>query len=190
LIVFAKGLTDKGTTPKWFMKKLKEYFNFDFDPCPYQWDKSFDGLKIDWKLRNYCNPPYSDKLGWLKKAKAEQDKGNMTVFFLPVDTSTKWFNDWLLPNSMILFVKGRVTSDLGKTPAFSSLIGIMFPYGKNKGICKTWDAKHELLSDLLETKEIVENKICSECGYSAKTDDEFNLHLTRPFHLNSLGVTV
>ena len=159
MIVFAKGLTDKGTTPKWFMKILQDHFHFDFDPCPVNWDKSFDGLVIEWKKINYCNPPYSDKLGWLKKAKQEQEKGNMTVFFLPVDTSTKWFNDWLLPNALILFVSTRVKSDLGKTPAFSSLIGIFYPYGQNKNICKSWNPKESLnmvLPITLETNGCVE----------------------------------
>lgn len=31
--------------------------------------------------------------------------------------------------------------------------------------------------------------VCSDCGYSPKDSDDYNTHLTRPFHLNSIGVT-
>ncbi len=147
MIVFPKGLTDKGTTPKWFMKKLDNLFRFDFDPCPFEWDKSFDGLSIDWKERNYVNPPYGSKLPWIKKGTEENKKGKLIVFFLPVDTSTIWFNDYLFPNSLIIFVKGRVTSDKGKTPAFSSMIAIMSE--SHKGICKSWNPKTQPLSEVL-----------------------------------------
>lgn len=131
MIIFPKGLTDKGTTPKWFFDVLDKTFNFNFDPCPFEWDKSFDGLKIDWKERNYCNPPYSEKLPWVKKSIEESNKGKLVVMFLPVDTSTRWFK-LLLENSFIIFIGKRVKSNIGKTPAFSSLIAIM--NGKNKGL--------------------------------------------------------
>lgn len=144
MIVFPKGLTDKGTTPIWFMKKLDDHFHFELDPCPENWDQSFDGLKIDWKDINYCNPPYAFKNAWIVKAIEEQKKGKMTVFFLPVDTSTKWFNDLLLPNAMILFVSRRVKSNIGKTPAFSSLVAILYPNRENAGICKSWNPDIDL----------------------------------------------
>ena len=39
-------------------------------------------------------------------------------------------------------------------------------------------------------EQVIKNKVCSDCGYSTNKDNEFELHLTRPFHLNSIGVTV
>jgi N6-adenosine-specific RNA methylase IME4 len=39
-------------------------------------------------------------------------------------------------------------------------------------------------------KPVIKNKVCSNCGYSTDKNDEFELHLTRPFHLNSLPITV
>ena len=149
MIVFPKGLVDKGTTPTWFMKILDDYFHFDLDPCPENWDKSFDGLEIDWKNKNYVNPPYAYKKAWIIKAINEQAKGKLSVLFLPVDTSTKWFNDLLLPNAMILFVSCRVKSNIGKTPAFSSLVAILYPNKQNASVCKSWNPKQNLKEVLI-----------------------------------------
>ena len=50
-------------TPKEFYDKLNEKFNFNFDPCPLNHNlELWDGLVIDWKERNFINPPYSREL--------------------------------------------------------------------------------------------------------------------------------
>lgn len=145
MIVFPKGLTDKGTTPIHLMEKLERCFNFTLDPCPKDYDGSFDGLKINWSERNYVNPPYSDKYSWIKKAIEEQKLGKLSVFFLPVDTSTKWFHEGLLTNAFIIWIKGRVKSDIGKTPAFSSLLAVFYPYKSKTGFA-SWNQ----ITDLTE----------------------------------------
>ena len=43
-----------------------------FDPCPY--NSSFDGLQIDWKERNFVNPPYSQISKWIDKSIEEHKK--------------------------------------------------------------------------------------------------------------------
>ena len=135
------------------MNILVNYFHFDLDPCPVNWDGSFDGLQIPWKDKNYVNCPYSKKLAWVKKAKIEQDNGKMSVFFLPVDTSTQWYHDWIFRYSMVLWIRGRVTSDLGKTPAFSSLLAIFFPYDRNAGTHISWNPKKQSLNEVLQLTE-------------------------------------
>lgn len=98
-------------TPKDFYDKLNEEFKFDFDPCPYMHDMSWDGLKIDWGKSNFVNPPYSKSIKekFIYKAIEEKNKGNLIVMLLPVSTSTKIFHDYILPNcSDIRFVKGRI----------------------------------------------------------------------------------
>lgn len=127
IIAYSKTKTDKGITPRWFMKKLQDEFNFNFDPCPENWDKSFDGLTCEWKERNYCNPPYSQKPQWIKKAIEEQKKGRFTVMFLPVDTSTKWYHELIVPNAEVRFIKGRVKSDRGVPPVYASMLAIFNP---------------------------------------------------------------
>ena len=103
---------DCWATPSYFYDQLNKEFNFNFDPCPYQHDiKKWDGLKIEWKERNFINPPYSRKLKdlFIIKAIEESKKGKLCVMLLPVSTSTKIFHDFILPNRKeIRFIKKRI----------------------------------------------------------------------------------
>ena len=113
---FHKGNGDDGKhywlTPDDLMKELNDEFKFDFDPCPLQHDtKKWDGLKIEWKERNFINPPYSRKLkeAFVLKAIEESKKGKICVMLLPVSTSTKLFHHHILPNQKeIRFVFKRI----------------------------------------------------------------------------------
>lgn len=100
---------DDWKTPKDFYDKLNKEFNFNFDPCPLH--SNFDGLIIDWKERNFINPPYSRKLkeSFILKAFEESKKGKLCVMLLPVSTSTKIFHEIILPNAEIRFIKGRIS---------------------------------------------------------------------------------
>lgn len=99
---------DDWATPKDLYDLLDKEFNFDFDPCPL--NPNFDGLEIIWGLRNYCNPPYSQKLkeAFIRKAFEQAQKGRLSVMLLPVSTSTKIFHEVIYPNAEIRFLKGRV----------------------------------------------------------------------------------
>ena len=103
---------DNYATPPELYNELNEEFNFDFDPCPYnEGDIINDGLKIDWGKSNFVNPPYSQKLKeqFIIKGIEEMKKGNVSVFLIPVSTSTKLFHDYIKPNANeIRFLKGRV----------------------------------------------------------------------------------
>tara|TARA_Y100001973_G_scaffold68233_1_gene99586 strand:+ start:420 stop:836 length:417 start_codon:yes stop_codon:yes gene_type:complete len=103
---------DDWATPAYIYDPLNKEFNFDFDPCPLQHDlKKWDGLEIDWKKRNFINPPYSRKLkeSFVIKAIEESKKGNLCVCLLPVSTSTKLFHHHILPNKKeIRFVYKRI----------------------------------------------------------------------------------
>jgi len=58
------------STPKQVYQILDSEFDFDFDPCPKK--PRFDGLKIDWKERNFINPPYGSEITkWVDKALEE-----------------------------------------------------------------------------------------------------------------------
>ena len=117
-----KGQRDKEPTPTWMLNQLQNEFNFDLDVCPK--NPGFDGLKIDWSERNYCNPPYSKKIAWIKKAVEEQKKGKLTVMLLPVDTSTNWFCDLVLSNCEIQWIRQRLRLDNGKHPMYASMLAI------------------------------------------------------------------
>ena len=103
---------DNYATPPELYNELNKEFNFDFDPCPYNGgDIINDGLKIDWGKSNFVNPPYSQKLKeqFIIKGIEEMKKGNVSVFLIPVSTSTKLFHDYIKPNANeIRFLKGRV----------------------------------------------------------------------------------
>ena len=103
---------DNYATPPKLYNELNKEFNFDFDPCPYNEGKIInDGLKINWGKSNFVNPPYSQKLKeqFIIKGIEELKKGNISVFLIPVSTSTKLFHDYIKPNaSEIRFLKGRV----------------------------------------------------------------------------------
>ena len=103
---------DNYATPPELYNELNKEFNFDFDPCPYnEGDIVNDGLKIDWGKSNFVNPPYSQKLKeqFIIKGIEEMKKGNVSVFLIPVSTSTKLFHDYIKPNANeIRFLKGRV----------------------------------------------------------------------------------
>tara|TARA_R100001594_G_C4033531_1_gene261773 strand:- start:146 stop:376 length:231 start_codon:yes stop_codon:yes gene_type:complete len=52
--------SDNWETPKELYDKLNNEFDFNFDPCPINHNTNkWDGLKIDWKERNFINPPYT-----------------------------------------------------------------------------------------------------------------------------------
>jgi hypothetical protein len=53
---------DDWATPKSFYDELYQEFHFDFDPCPFQHNMSWNGLEIEWGGSNFINPPYSQKL--------------------------------------------------------------------------------------------------------------------------------
>ena len=102
---------DDWKTPKAFYDQLDERFNFDFDPCPYKHDMSWDGLQISWQERNFVNPPYSQKLlkAFLIKGIQESQQRKLCVFLIPASTDTKLFHEVILQNATkIEFVKGRI----------------------------------------------------------------------------------
>ena len=51
-----------------------------------------DGLKLDWKKLNWCNPPFNESRKWLKKALQEQEKGNSTWLIIPFRPETQYWD--------------------------------------------------------------------------------------------------
>lgn len=99
---------DDWATPKSLYDELDKEFHFDFDPCPI--NHNFDGLTIEWGKSNFVNPPYSRSLkeAFIKKGYEESLKGKLSVFLLPVSTSTGIFHNYLYNKTEIRFLKGRV----------------------------------------------------------------------------------
>lgn len=122
------GPNDNIATPESLFDDLDAEFHFDFDPNPINPEglRDHDGLG-KWGKSNFCNPPYSRKEPWIMKAISEQERGNLTVMLLPVDTSTAWFHDLVLPNAEIRWIRGRVQFFPGKPAPFASMLAIFRP---------------------------------------------------------------
>lgn len=117
---------DTWKTPKWLYDELNKEFDFDFDPCPP--NPQFDGLKIEWGLRNFVNPPYGRPIPlWLAKAREEQKKKKLSVFLIPSRTDTRWWHEYCLTTE-VRFIKGRLKFDDQSNPApFPSALVIFRP---------------------------------------------------------------
>lgn len=103
-------------TPALLKENLYKFFNIDFDPCPT--DPDFDGLRIEWKSRNYVNPPYGRKIGlWIRKSYKESRKGKLVVLLIPARTDTKYWHQYVMKAHEIFFIRGRLKFDDGKNPA-------------------------------------------------------------------------
>jgi hypothetical protein len=111
-------------TPQWILK----IFNGWFDPCPYDESPFFDGLKIDWGDKTFCNPPYTYTSQWVVKAIEENRKGKTIVLLLRLDCSTKWFRKLIDAKAHILFINERVKFehlDGTNTARFPSFLAIL-----------------------------------------------------------------
>ena len=103
-----------GKTPDDLYNILDNEFHFDFDPCPafltpHCCIAKFDGLTINWKKSNYCNPPYNNQKAWVEKAYNESLKNKTCVMLLPARTDTKLFHEFIFKKAHeIRFIKGRL----------------------------------------------------------------------------------
>jgi hypothetical protein len=94
-----KAKQDVETPPhvkSWIQRHLYGQDNvFDFDPCPI--NPTFDGLKVDWGMRNFVNPPYLKIQPWLLKARQEVNKrkNSEAVFLIPFRPGRKYLVDVL-----------------------------------------------------------------------------------------------
>lgn len=121
--------SDNYATPLAFYNKLNDEFNFDFDPCPFKHDMSWNGLDVDWIGNVYVNPPYSNIEPFVSKAIIEIDKGNcdMAVFLIPIRSDTKYWHNLIMEKaSEIRFVKGRLNFNESKSPAPFPVVLVIF----------------------------------------------------------------
>ena len=89
-------------TLKWGWK-----FEEMFDPCPVD---GTDGLTIDWKDKNFVNPPYTLLSEFVAKAHSETFwRHKMTILLLPAKTDQNWFHDYIIEKGYeILWIRKRL----------------------------------------------------------------------------------
>ena len=130
-------MSDSVGTPQWlFCAAVNLYGYFELDVCAdksnakaeeYYTEKD-NGLLKRWYALNWCNPPYSDPLPWVKKAIEETDYGCSTVLLLPADLSTEYaklsFDYWVDILGQRIKFDGHTGS-----PKFGSMFVYISPQG-------------------------------------------------------------
>lgn len=94
---------DDWKTPDWLFKKLNNRFVFTVDAASTEENKKtytrmLDGLVCSWRdQRVFCNPPFSTKSQWMKKAHDEVLNGgcHLCVMLLPNCIDTIAFNEYV-----------------------------------------------------------------------------------------------
>lgn len=113
-----QGIRDLWQTPKAIFNTLNKEFNFVCDVaasnenklCKMYFDEAGNALDplCDWFKSNWCNPPYSNIMPWIQKAKIEHEKGKTIVMLVPADTSVKWFKEAYNSCNEVRFISGRL----------------------------------------------------------------------------------
>lgn len=106
---YAKSKSDKWKTPPELYEKLNKEFNFNYDPCPIDYNKnSPNGLTTEWGSSSFCNPPYSKTKEFIKKAYEEWKKNKTVVMLINAVTDTKAFHKYIYNQAEIRFIEGRI----------------------------------------------------------------------------------
>lgn len=128
--------TDEWATPKEVVRPLSRAVGgFDLDPCSgaehtphadHRYTKEDDGLRQEWFGQVWCNPPFSDKDVWLKKAIDERDNYDRCIMLIPVDTSTEWFHRYVTKADYVCFDGSRISfvkpdGTQGNSPNFGTM---------------------------------------------------------------------
>jgi hypothetical protein len=112
--------SDNYATPDWLMQLFEGYF----DPCPLNSEPEINGLNVEWGVRTYVNPPYSNPLPWIEKAIEEHNKGKLIVMLLKLDCTTKWYRKLVEADAHFIYPGERIKFN-GNTPPFSNVIVIL-----------------------------------------------------------------
>lgn len=133
---------DEWGTPQWLYDRMFYEFPFELDVCASEQNhkcknyitKEMDSFKTPWADWNWCNPPYSDQLPWIKRAIDLTQEGKKTVMLPMCDTSTEAFKLCAQYGSVRL-INHRITFEgASGAPRFASMI-VVFGYpGERKEI--------------------------------------------------------
>ena len=108
-------------TPDSIMSKYATYY----DPCPHPRPFGFNGLEVDWGEKAFVNPPWGNIRPWVEKAVLESKRGCCVHMLLPATPTTRVFQDVILPNAEVEWLRGRVAYHRlidGKTVCLTSCL--------------------------------------------------------------------
>lgn len=98
---------DDVETPDWLLQFVKATWPIDHDPCPLGARNGLD-RNVPWGSFNYVNPPYSNVAGFMERAVEEfTQRGNSSVFLVPVRTNTKYWQRYVYPYATNLYFFDR-----------------------------------------------------------------------------------
>ena len=139
---------DSFQTPDFFYKQLDNIFNFTLDSAcntnnckcrkGFYIDKNKDGLKESWQNeRVFCNPPFSNKAEWIKKADFEVQNNNcpVVVMILPsLCMDTQAWHDYIENKYHYEILRGRISFVDPETnkPKSGNNCGTVIVYFKKK----------------------------------------------------------
>ena len=111
-----KSIRDLWQTPKQLFNNLNKEFIFTHDVaasddnhlCDKYLTEKDNALDFRWGKTNWCNPPYSNIMPWVKKAAIEHQKGKTIVMLVPADTSVQWFKEAYNSCNEVRFITGRL----------------------------------------------------------------------------------
>lgn len=147
MIMNQKGKgNDYFETPDYIFNQLNKIFDFTFDvacsesncKCPYGYDENWDALSdAHWFGRCFCNPPFSKKAAFIRKADKEVQSGNCSicVMILPLNCmDTKVFHDYIENKYHYEILQGRISfiDPETKLPKKGNNSGTVIVYFKKK----------------------------------------------------------
>lgn len=113
-----EDLKDVWQTPPELLKMITVEEKISLDPCAgddtdiadTNYRKEDDGLSQDWFGRVFVNPPFSQKIEFLKKAVEERDNTDVIFVVTPDSTDTKsWWHEYIAPEAdYVWFSEGRI----------------------------------------------------------------------------------
>ena len=146
-VLFSKESDNWKTPPEIYNYYMKNEF---FDPCPYM--SEFDGLNIEWKDKNFVNPPYSKIKEFVDKSIKENERAKDVLLLIPARTDTKYFKKLIDYGCYIMFITGRLKfNDKGSAPFPSCMIRLIGG-GEINSEC-VWITREELYENLGDDKE-------------------------------------
>lgn len=137
--------SDQWATPEELYRGFM--INGFFDPCPLNPEPVNDGLSIEWKEKNFVNPPYSCVGRWVRKA-CYESKNKYVVLLVPSRTDAQWFKEMLECAHHIWFVIGRLRFGGSPNPApFPSCLVLLGP--KPRHLQVEWLDREELRAEVV-----------------------------------------